>query len=141
LGGGVDKASRLAGLIGRVDQVEYHWALATIAERRKDMSSAEEHLRRAMELAPLQVSRVLDLAKFLSKQGRDQESETFFAKAEKMAPDDPKVLFAHANNLIRTKKDMPTAKLLLEKYLKAPLTPEDPSREEAQKLLKQASGA
>lgn len=141
LGGGVEKATRLVNLIQRVDPVEYHWALATIAERKKDPKAAEEHLRRAMELAPLQVSRVLDLAKFYSKQGRVQESESFFAKAEKMAPDTPKVLFEHANSLIRTKTDLPAAKVLLERYLKSNIGPEDPPRERAQKLLESVKGA
>ena len=141
LGGGVDKAIRLVNLIQRVDQVEYHWALATIAERKKDPKAAEEHLRTAMELAPMQVSRVLDMAKFYSKQGRVQESEAFFAKAEKMDPDNPKVLFEHAHSLIRTKKDLPAAKVMLQKYLNSKIGPEDPPREEAQKLLASVNGA
>ena len=41
---------------------------------------------------------------------------------------------------IETGRNIETARALLEKYLASPLTPDDPSREEAQKLLHQASG-
>jgi hypothetical protein len=38
--------------------------------------------------------------------------------------------------LINEKRDLDTARKLLEQYLKSPLTPEDPPREHAQALLK-----
>src|SRR4051812_7438168 len=70
LGGGLDKASRLAEKMVALDPAEGYWAQARIAEKRKDFGKAEEHLRRAMDAAPMQVGRVVDLAKFLSKQGK-----------------------------------------------------------------------
>src|SRR5262249_6346851 len=69
LGGGLDKAAKIAERMGSLDRAEGLWAQARIAERRKDYNAAEAHLRRAMEAAPMQVGRILDLAKFLSKQG------------------------------------------------------------------------
>jgi len=93
LGGGLDKASTLARRIGKVDPAEGHYALAEIAEKRKEWSTAEDHFRRAMDMAPHQVGRVIDLARFLSKQGREQESEALFAKAETLAPNQPRILF------------------------------------------------
>jgi len=141
LGGGLDKATALSKTIGDLDPAEYHYALAVIAEHRKEFGSAEQHFRRALEIAPRQVGRVIDLAKFLAKEGKEQESEALFQQAEKIAPNEPKVMFARAKTYIRAQKNLDTAKTLLEKYLKAPLTPDDPSREEAQKLLKSVSGA
>jgi Flp pilus assembly protein TadD len=111
-----------------------------MAERRKEFSTAEAHFRRAVEIAPRQVGRVIDLAKFLAKQGRDQESEALFLQAEKIAPNEPKVLFERASVYIHSKKNRDAARSLLERYLNMPLTPEDPPREEAQKLLKAVSG-
>ena len=137
LGGGLDKAAKLAEKIAAADPIEGHYALAQIAEKRKEWSVAERHFRSAMDLAPHHVGRVIDLARFLSKQGRDQESEVLFAKAEKIAPNAPRVMFERANAYIRAKKNLSTAKLLLEKYLRSPLTPDDPARSEAEKLLKQ----
>jgi Flp pilus assembly protein TadD len=123
-----------------MNAAEGNYARARIEEKRKNYNRAEEHLRRAMELAPRQVGRVIDLAKFLAKQGRFEESERTFVAAEKLAPDAPKVLYERAATYIETGRNIEMARALLEKYLASPLTPDDPSREEAQKLLHQASG-
>ena len=52
LGGGLDKAEAAARQIAAKRPAEYHFELAEIAERRKQYPEAEDHLRRAMELAP-----------------------------------------------------------------------------------------
>lgn len=141
LGGGLDKAATLAKKIQAIDPVEYHYAMAQLDQQRKEFQSAESHLRRAVELAPRQAGRIIDLAKFLSKQGRHQESDVIFAQAEKVAPDAPRLLFERASSYIRAKRNLPQARQLLERYLKSTLTPDDPPRSEAEKLLRQASGA
>jgi Flp pilus assembly protein TadD len=140
VGGGLDKASRVAERIAVRDPAEGYYARARIAEKRKEYPSAEEHLRRAMELAPHQVGRMLDLAKFLAKQGRFEESEQTFVAAEKLAPNAPKVLYARAATYIQAGRNLETARGLLEKYLACQLTPEDPPKAEARKLLRRASG-
>ena len=96
IGGGVDKALKVADRIAELNAAEGNYARARIEEKRKEYSSAEKHLRRAMELAPHQVGRVIDLAKFLAKQGRFEESEETFVAAEKLAPNAPKVMYARA---------------------------------------------
>lgn len=136
LGGGKDKASALAARIAELDNAEGHYATARIAEDRKEFSAAERQLRAALEAAPSQVGRVLDLAKFLAKQGRHQESEAEFLRAERLAPNNPKVLFERAATYVKTKRNLNQAKTLLQQYMDCPLTPEDPSRQEAQKLLR-----
>jgi tetratricopeptide (TPR) repeat protein len=138
LGGGLDKAARLAESIAVLDPVEGHWAQARIAERRKDYGKAEEQLRRAMQAAPMQVGRVVDLAKFLSKQGRIEESEQTFRAAERIAPNDPRLLYSRAETYIKAGRNIETARELLKRYLAANLSPDDPSRQDAEKLLKQA---
>jgi tetratricopeptide (TPR) repeat protein len=139
LGGGVDKAEKLAEQIRAIDLVEYHYALAQIAEKRKDLRTAEHHFRQAFELAPRSAGRAIDLARFLSKQGRLRESEVIFAQAEKIAPNAPRLLFEKASALLRAKKNLPEARQLLERYLRSPLTPDDPPRADAERLLKQAA--
>jgi tetratricopeptide (TPR) repeat protein len=138
LGGGIDKATRTAQRMAALDEIEGHWAQARIAEKRKEYSGAEEQLRRAVELAPKQVGRLLDLAKFLSRQGRYQESDKAFQTAEKIEPDSPRVMFAEADAYIKSGRNLATARKLLQRYLGSNLTPDDPPRAEAQKLLKQA---
>ncbi|MCC6590940.1 MAG: hypothetical protein IT168_29895 [Bryobacterales bacterium] len=141
LGGGLDKASEAAARIGKLDPVEQHYVSARLAEKRKDFNSAEQHLRRASELAPQQIGRIVDLAKFLSKHGQIAESEAVFAKADKVAPNNPKVMFERAQTYIEGKRNLDKAKQLLQQYLKANVTPDDPPKTEAEKMLRQVSGA
>jgi len=138
LGGGKDKAQALAQRIAKLDPAEGHYAQARLDEDHKQFGAAEEQLRRAVEAAPSQVGRVLDLAKFLAKHGRHQESEAAFQRAAEIAPNNPKVLFERAATYIETKRNIDEAKVLLKRYLQCSLTPDDPSRDEALKLLRQA---
>jgi tetratricopeptide (TPR) repeat protein len=141
LGGGLDKAVRVADRIAALDAVEGHWANAKLAEKRKEYSRAEEQLRRAADLAPQQVGRLLDLARFFVKQGRILDADTSLAKAEKLAPDSPKVMFVKAEMYVKTNRNLPAARALLKRYLASTLSPDDPPRSQAEKLLRQAEGS
>ena len=141
LGGGFDKAQRVAAQIASIDAAEGYFARARLAEQRREYETAESQLRHAIALAPLQVGRVLDLAKFLAKQGRVQESDALFNKADQMAPNTPKVWYARADALIKQKRNLVEARELLQKYLQSQVTPDDPSKHDAERLLKQANGA
>lgn len=141
LGGGYDKAARLAERIRQIDSTEGYWAQAKLAEKRKEYGPAEQQLRRAAEAAPQQVGRLIDLAKFLARQGRLQESEQSFQLAQKVAPNSPKLMYERAQVYIKQNRNLDTARDLLKRYLSASLTPDDPPRSEAQKLLRQISGS
>jgi tetratricopeptide (TPR) repeat protein len=141
LGGGVDKARATANEIARLNPAEGHWALAKLAEKRKEYSSAEDQLRRAVEAAPHQVGRLIDLARLFTKQGRYQEADQSLAKADQIAPNSAKLIFAKADLYIKSKRNLGVARELLKKYLSLNLTPEDPPRSEAEKLLKQVQGS
>jgi tetratricopeptide (TPR) repeat protein len=141
LGGGFDRAANMASRIGELDAAEGHYAQAKLAEKRKEYSKAEEHLNRAVESAPQQIGRLIDLAKFLATQGRYQEAERSFAKAETIAPNNPKLMYERAEVYIKTGRNIDLAKELLKRYLIAPLTPDDPPRSDAQKLLRQVRGS
>jgi len=138
MGGGLDKARDLAEKTRDLDPAEYHYRLARIAEKRKQDKDAEEQLRRAMDLAPRQVGRLLDLARFLAKRGKHQESEALFEQAEKLEPESPKVMFERAKAYVESRRNLDKARELLVRYLNSPLTPEDPPRHEAERLLRQA---
>ena len=137
LGGGLDRAAKLAAHMAEVNPAEGHWAQARLAEKRKQDRTAEEQLRRAIDLAPRQAGRVLDLAKLLAKAGRFQESDEAFRRAESIAPGSPRILFARASVYIQTGRNLGLAKQLLRQYLDSPLTPDDPPRKEAERLLRQ----
>ena len=138
LGGGVDKAQGVAVKMGNLDPSEGHWAQAKLAEKRKELNSAEDHLRRAIDASPQRVGRFLDLAKFLARQGRFQEADQSIARAEKLAPDSPKLIFGKADIYIRSGRNLDVAKELLKHYMTMKLSPEDPTRADAARLLKQA---
>ncbi|MCP5118547.1 MAG: hypothetical protein GY953_47650 [bacterium] len=137
LGGGLDKAAKLAEDARGLDEPQYHYFQAELARKRKEFGQAEQHLRRAVELAPRQVGRVVDLARFLSGRGRHRESDAAFREARALAPDKPKILFEMASALVTEKRNLDQARQLLEQYLESPLTPDDPPRREAEKLLDQ----
>jgi Flp pilus assembly protein TadD len=140
LGGGMDKAAAVAEKIAKIDPAEGHNAQARLAERRRDYKIAEREFRRAAELEPGNVGRWIDLAKFLARRGRFRESDAVFERATEVAPESPKLLFARAESYLNSKRNQAEARSLLEKYLKLPLTPDDPPRRDAEKLLKQAGG-
>jgi len=138
LGGGMDKAEAAARSIARERPAEYESEEAQLADRKKDFAAGEAHLRRSMELAPSEPGRVLDLARYLAKRGRFEESDALFERAGKMAPGQPKVVFAIASAHIETRRNLEEARRLLRDYLHAGLTPDDPPRQEAEKLLRRA---
>lgn len=141
LGGGFDKASQVARQIAAVDPAEGYFSKAQLAQKSQQFQAAEQHLREAAALAPHQVGRLIDLAKFLAKEGRTQESDQVFLQAQKLDPDAPRVWFARADTLIRQKRNLDEAKSLLQKYMHAKITVDDPPRQEAARLLKAAEGA
>lgn len=139
LGGGKDKAEALSKRIAALNKAEGHWAQARLMEDRKDYAGAEKEFRAAAEADKKEVGRVLDVARFLARRGRIEESEAEFVKAEKMAPGSVKVLWARAETYVEGKRRLGEARQMLEKYVKAELTPEDASRKQARKLLSQLS--
>jgi tetratricopeptide (TPR) repeat protein len=136
LGGGQDKAEALAARVAAKDPAEGHYYHAQLADKRKQYDSAEQHLRNALQLAPRQAGRFLDLAKFLALRGRTKESETLFEEAARIAPENPHVLFERAKTYVKANRNLEEARRLLERYLQTPLTPNDPPKSEAQTLLK-----
>ena len=138
VGGGLDKAERVAMRLAGLNEAEYHWARARLAEQRKDYPAAEREFRAALLASPNDVGRTLDLASFLSSRGRYGESEALFRAAEERHPNAPKVLYARAAAYVRSKRRLDDAETLLERYLTLQTTPDDPTRQEVAALLKSA---
>jgi tetratricopeptide (TPR) repeat protein len=141
MGGGTDKAAALLAQYERYDPVGAYEARARISETKQRFAAAETDLRRAIEAAPKSVSLVLNLAQFLARRGRYEESENVFRQAAMVAPESPRIPFAKADTYLKTGRNIEQARELLKKYIAAKnLTPGDPPRWEAQKLLKKAEG-
>ncbi len=137
LGGGYDKAQAVAERIALVDPPEGYYVKAQLDKKRKEFGAAEQHFRKAVAVAPHEVGLLVTLAKFLADQGRDKESDAVFQQAEAVKPNAPEVWFARADVLIKKKRNLPEARSLLQKYVKAQTTVDDPPKQEAAKLLKQ----
>jgi len=140
LGGGIEKAQAIAARIGQLDAAEFECKQAAIAEKQKQFPAAEQHLRRAMVLAPEQIGRVIDLAEFLARRGRFEESDQSFRLAGRMNPTSPRLMFAFASANVHSGRNLNEAKRLLSNYLVSPITPDDPPRSEAARLVKVARG-
>jgi tetratricopeptide (TPR) repeat protein len=141
LGGGFDKAQAIASRMGRIDPAQGYWAQAKLSEKRKEFRGAEEQLRRAVDASPQGIGRFIDLARFLAQRGRFQEADQNLARAEALGPDNPRVVYTKADLLIQQGRDLELAKTLLKRYMTMKLTPDDPPRADARKLLKQAEGS
>jgi len=141
LGGGLDRAEKTAADMAKISPAEGQWAEAKLAERRKQTSSAEAHLRRAVELGPQQVGKLIELARFLMKQGRYQEADQNFDRAESLAPGSPRLIFARAETYIQAHHKVEVARELLKRYLNMSVTADDPPKSEAAKLLHRAQGS
>ncbi len=141
LGGGFEKAAAVADRIATVDPTEGFFEKAKLAQRAKEFDTAENHLRQAIAATPHKVAGFLEYAKFLARQGRTHESDLMLAEAQRIKPDAPEVWYTRADILIRQKRNLDEARGLLVKYMRAQLTVDDPSKQEAARLLKQAGGA
>ena len=140
LGGGYEKAAVVAQKISVIDPPEGYFAQAKLAQKRKEFQSAEQHLRQAVAVAPHEVGHMITLAKFLANQGRGKESDAVFQQAKTVNPNAPQLWFAQADTLIKQKRDLAQAKDLLQRYVRAPITVDDPPKQEAVRLLKQVGG-
>jgi len=135
LGGGIDKAEALAQRIAQRSESEGEFAQAQVAQKRKQYDQAEQHFRRAAELEPRDQGRWIDLAKFLARRGKLAESDAMFDRAASVAPGAPQLMFARAEIYIDRHYRLDDAHMLLDRYLRSPLTPDDPPRERARALL------
>jgi tetratricopeptide (TPR) repeat protein len=141
LGGGMDKALGVAGKTSSIDPAEGYFEQAKVAQKRKEFDVAEDHFHRAIAMGPKQVGHLIALARFLAMQGRIRESDAVFAEAQTVNPNAARVWFARADVLISQKRNLDEAKTLLEKYVSASISVDDPPKDEARRLLKQVGGA
>jgi tetratricopeptide (TPR) repeat protein len=140
LGGGHDKALAVAEKMAAMDPAEGYFERAKLEQKKKEYESAEDLLRQAIAMAPHEIGHLVALARLLANQGKERESDAIFLEAQKVNPNAPQVWFARADVLIKHKRNLDEAKLLLEKYVRASVTVDDPPKEEARRLLRQVGG-
>lgn len=135
LGGGMEKAEALAQRIAQLSPAEGHYAQAQLDDKRRQYDQAELQLRLAAELEPRDPGRWIDLAKHMARRGRLHESDAVFDQAAAIAPGHPQLLFARAEIYIHHRYRLDDARMLLDRYLRSQLTPDDPPRAQARALL------
>jgi len=69
-----------------------------------------------------------------------KQSEPVLAQAAEIMPASPRLLFARAELYIQQQRRIAEAHALLRRYLQMPLTPDDPPRREAERLLAKTGG-
>ncbi len=137
VGGGLEKAEQVAARISALDPAAGERAWASILEKQKEYDRAEARLRKARELEPQKVGHILALASFLSRRERFEESDRLYELARERKPDSPDVWLSRAKALVRARRHPEQARALLERYLKAELSPDAEPRSSARSLLKE----
>lgn len=133
VGGGLDKAERVAKQLEGVEISRAHQLRARIAESRNDYGTAEREFKEAISTAAHPALRWTDLASFYRARKRYSDMEAAIHSAEGAAKKDPHAtiaLYDAAGILIEGKLDPGTAARLLEEYLASPaMTEEGPAFE------------
>jgi tetratricopeptide (TPR) repeat protein len=124
VGGGRDKAEAQAQKIATMDPVRAGWVKARLAEKNKDLDSAENQYRAAIAASHGAALAWLNLAYFYRHTGHLDSMEDAIQHAAAAPMDQPEVLMESANMLLRAKRDLPLATQLLRRYLSPSLTVE-----------------
>ena len=103
-----------AGVRANPDNASCHNAFGLLLSEMNDLPSGEWHLRRALTLGDPQPSIYANLALNLTKQGRIEEADGYFAQAHERAPTDAKTLAGWAG-LHEERGDLPRAHELLDR--------------------------
>ena len=128
VGGGNDKAARVAGQLDRVDPTRAHELRAAIAQENHDFGSAERELRAAIASSPHPAFQWMRLGSFFRRNKRYPEMESAVQSGFAAAQRDHKAgvaLFNGASVLMKANRNLPLAQKLLETYLSSQGTTEE----------------
>lgn len=91
-----------------------HALAGIVLAESQDLSSGEWHFRRALQLDPALAECAANLAINLIRQGRAEEAEPFFIRADQLSPDNPQIL-AQWSRLHEFQNDLQHAEELLDR--------------------------
>ena len=99
-------------------------------------------MRRAIDASPQRIGRFIDLAQVSSPNRAASRRPTRTSpRPRRSRPNSPKLVFAKADIYIKNGRNLEVAKDLLKHYMSMKLSPDDPPRAGAEKLLKQVQGS
>jgi tetratricopeptide (TPR) repeat protein len=116
MGGGKDKAREQARIIGKTSPAQEHWVYARIAEKSKDLVTAEKEYRKMVDAGNGSAEAWLNLAFYYRNQKRYDEMEQAFFKMTQAPMPAREVLVEAAGSLLRTGRDFPFAIQLMRRY-------------------------
>jgi Flp pilus assembly protein TadD len=117
VGGGQDKARAQAKILGATAPAREHWVYARIAEKKKDAATAEREYHQYIDLSQGDAEAWLNLALFLRRQKRLDETEQAIVKLSQSPMPKPDVLVEASGILYRAGRSYPFATELLRRYL------------------------
>jgi cytochrome c-type biogenesis protein CcmH/NrfG len=135
VGGGQDKARAQAAKLATLDSAKAHWINGRIAEKKKDLATAEQEYRAAIQADSGSADTWLNLASFYRHTGRLDEMEKAISHACSAAAKNPVVLMDAAETLISAGRNFPGAIQLLRQYLASSSTVEEAPTFKAHYLL------
>ena len=135
VGGGQDKARAQAAKLGTLDDAKAHWINGRIAEKKKDLATAEQEYQAAIQADHGSADSWLNLASFYRHTGRLDEMEKVISRASSAPAREPVVLMDAAETLIRAGRNFPGAIQLLRQYLASSSTVEEAPTFKAHYLL------
>ncbi len=127
VGGGKDKAEAQAQQLAHLDAVKAHWVTGRIAERRKDLTTAESEYRKAIQVSNGRNDAWLNLALFYRHVGRFDQMEDAIHHIGAAPSGQPEVMMEAAEMLIRSGRNTPSATDLLRRYLSSSTVEEAPA--------------
>jgi tetratricopeptide (TPR) repeat protein len=124
MGGGRDKAEAQVLQLANLDPVKAGWVKGRLAEKRKDLVSAENEYRAAIKVSHGAALAWLNLAFFYRHSERLDAMQDAIRHASAAPMDQPEVLMEGAALLLRSQRDLPQATQLLRRYLSSSPTVE-----------------
>ncbi len=117
VGGGEDKARAEAEQIAPLNPAMAHWVRGRIAEKNKDVATAEQEYRAAIDVSHGGARAWLNLAGFYSHNSRFEDMDRALHTLESSPLDHAAALVDGAGILFRTRRESPLAIRLLRRYL------------------------
>src|ERR1700730_2128824 len=117
VGGGRDKAEVQAQALATLDAAKAHYLNGRIAEKRKDLTTAEKEYRAAIEATRGSALTWFNLALFYRHQQRWDAMEDAINHATSAQVDRPEILVESGEVLIRSGRNFPAAVRFLRRYL------------------------
>ncbi|HMH08941.1 MAG TPA: tetratricopeptide repeat protein [Terriglobales bacterium] len=117
VGGGRDKAEAQAKALAALDAAKAHYLKGRIAEKKKDLETAEKEYRAAIESSHGSALTWFNLALFYRHQQRWNEMEDAINHAVSAQLDRPEILMESGEVLLRSGRNFPAAVQFLRRYL------------------------